>query len=212
MTEQQNNEDILDLEEGMIIRLKQMVGKNNSLNPEIETGENIMIQTEEESTLIVIDFLNKDSPYIDQPDRPMLLSVSMNKLILLLYEDDFNLLIKTLQENMGEQQILFDIPNDPTLTNKVFMQIDVKIESILLKCFQGSRSMITTHNLTVEETARESYIFRNQQSLAGLTLTGLSVAMANRENGCSLIELGIEDINVKDYRQHSLLKSENSII
>ncbi len=80
-----------------------MVGKNNPLNAEIETGENILIQTEEDSTLIVIDFINKFSPHIDQPDPPMLLSVSMSKLILLLYEDEFNLLIKTLQENMGEQ-------------------------------------------------------------------------------------------------------------
>jgi hypothetical protein len=38
------------------------------------------------------------------------------------------------------------MPNDPYLTDNVFMEIQVDISSILLKCFQGYRDIIRASN------------------------------------------------------------------
>ena len=92
------------IEEGMIIRLKDMRGKLEEGEARLDTGENIILQTEDHSGVIILD---QSDPAV------MHINISFKKILLGLYEPDFNLLIKVMQENIGEQQMLFDIPNDP---------------------------------------------------------------------------------------------------
>ncbi len=47
----------------------------------------------------------------------MKIEVEFKNFILMPYSDEFNLLLKCFIENFGEQQIVFNIPNDRFLTD-----------------------------------------------------------------------------------------------